>query len=181
MDYRAYQETILDYARHPHNHGHVEAPDIAYEDIGGLYRQIEQIRDAVELPFLHADLYTHYKLRPPKGVLLYGPPGCGKTLIAKAVANSLAKQVAAATGELERAARLWGAARNLQTTTGTALADYVSAVSTRFGVQPPDQLLPSDVLERLAAEGAAMSLDEVVAYALDADPSSLPGLHETSA
>ncbi|WP_298177639.1 proteasome ATPase [Saccharomonospora sp.] len=76
-----------------------EVPDVRYEDIGGLFRQIEQIRDAVELPFLHADLYTQYKLTPPKGVLLYGPPGCGKTLIAKAVANSLAKQVAAATGE----------------------------------------------------------------------------------
>jgi proteasome-associated ATPase len=76
-----------------------EVPDVAYEDIGGLTRQIEQIRDAVELPFLHADLYREYKLRPPKGVLLYGPPGCGKTLIAKAVANSLAKKVAALRGE----------------------------------------------------------------------------------
>ncbi|WP_116048041.1 proteasome ATPase [Amycolatopsis palatopharyngis] len=71
-----------------------EVPDVRYEDIGGLSRQIEQIRDAVELPFLHADLYQEYQLRPPKGVLLYGPPGCGKTLIAKAVANSLAKKVA---------------------------------------------------------------------------------------
>ncbi|WP_230314011.1 proteasome ATPase [Nakamurella alba] len=76
-----------------------EVPDVAYEDIGGLTRQIEQIRDAVELPFLHADLFREFQLRPPKGVLLYGPPGCGKTLIAKAVANSLAKQVAAARGE----------------------------------------------------------------------------------
>jgi len=76
-----------------------EVPDVAYEDIGGLTRQIEQIRDAVELPFLHADLFREYQLRPPKGVLLYGPPGCGKTLIAKAVANSLAKQVAMARGE----------------------------------------------------------------------------------
>ena len=72
-----------------------EVPDIAYTDIGGLTSQIEQIRDAIELPYLHADLYKEHQLRPPKGVLLYGPPGCGKTLIAKAVANSLAKQVQA--------------------------------------------------------------------------------------
>ncbi|MCK0115806.1 proteasome ATPase [Isoptericola sp. S6320L] len=71
-----------------------EVPDIAYEDIGGLGPQIEQIRDAVELPFSHPDLFREHGLRPPKGVLLYGPPGCGKTLIAKAVASSLAKMVA---------------------------------------------------------------------------------------
>jgi proteasome-associated ATPase len=74
-----------------------EVPDISYSDIGGLAGQIEQIRDAIELPYLHADLFKEHRLKPPKGVLLYGPPGCGKTLIAKAVANSLAKQVAAKT------------------------------------------------------------------------------------
>ncbi|MBB3675223.1 proteasome ATPase [Modestobacter versicolor] len=79
-----------------------EVPDIDYEDIGGLSRQIEQIRDAVELPFLHADLFREYELRPPKGILLYGPPGCGKTLIAKAVANSLAKKVAELNGDSDR-------------------------------------------------------------------------------
>jgi proteasome-associated ATPase len=73
-----------------------EVPDIGYEDIGGLGDQIEMIRDAVELPFLHKDLFVEHQLRAPKGILLYGPPGCGKTLIAKAVANSLAKKVAAA-------------------------------------------------------------------------------------
>jgi proteasome-associated ATPase len=76
-----------------------EVPDIDYTDIGGLSGQIEQIRDAVELPYLHADLFREHELRPPKGVLLYGPPGCGKTLIAKAVANSLAKKVAEINGK----------------------------------------------------------------------------------
>jgi proteasome-associated ATPase len=78
-----------------------EVPDIDYSDIGGLAGQIEMIRDAVELPYLHADLFREHKLRPPKGILLYGPPGCGKTLIAKAVANSLAKKVAEKTGKGE--------------------------------------------------------------------------------
>lgn len=75
-----------------------EVPNIDYEDIGGLRDQIESIRDAVELPYLHADLFEEYKLKPPKGILLYGPPGCGKTLIAKAVAHSLAQKVAEKTG-----------------------------------------------------------------------------------
>jgi proteasome-associated ATPase len=79
-----------------------EVPDISYEDIGGLGPQIEEIRDAVELPFLHGDLFREHKLEPPKGILLYGPPGCGKTLVAKAVANSLAKKVAAKLGGDDR-------------------------------------------------------------------------------
>ncbi len=75
-----------------------EVPDVTYEDIGGLDRQIEDIRDAVELPFLYRSLFNEYELPAPKGILLYGPPGCGKTLIAKAVANSLARKVAEHTG-----------------------------------------------------------------------------------
>lgn len=79
-----------------------EIPDVTYEDIGGLREQIEQIRDSVELPFLHPDLYREHGLKAPKGVLLYGPPGCGKTLIAKAVASALARSAA------ERRARQTG-------------------------------------------------------------------------
>ncbi|WCO69204.1 proteasome ATPase [Iamia majanohamensis] len=78
-----------------------EVPDISYDDVGGLDGQIEQIADAVELPFLHADLFAEHRLPAPKGILLYGPPGCGKTLIAKAVANSLAHKVADAAGDGE--------------------------------------------------------------------------------
>ena len=75
-----------------------EIPDVGYDNIGGLGEQIEMIRDAVELPFLHADLFSEHQLAAPKGILLYGPPGCGKTLIAKAVASSLAKKVAEVEG-----------------------------------------------------------------------------------
>ena len=76
-----------------------EVPDITYSDVGGLDEQIDQIQDAVELPYLYADLFHEHQLQPPKGILLYGPPGCGKTLIAKAVANSLAKRVSEKTGD----------------------------------------------------------------------------------
>jgi proteasome-associated ATPase len=76
-----------------------EVPDVNYEDVGGLDDQIEMIKDAIELPYLHADMFAEHRLESPKGILLYGPPGCGKTLIAKAVANSLAKRVAEKTGK----------------------------------------------------------------------------------
>src|ERR671924_911022 len=78
-----------------------EVPDITYEDVGGLREQIIAIQDAVELPYMHPELFAEHKLRAPKGVLLYGPPGCGKTLIAKAVANALAKKVAEKTGRAD--------------------------------------------------------------------------------
>jgi proteasome-associated ATPase len=78
-----------------------EVPDISYEDVGGLGEQIEAIKDAVELPYLYRDLFGDYDLPPPKGILLYGPPGCGKTMIAKAVANSLAKKVSEVTGNTQ--------------------------------------------------------------------------------
>ena len=76
-----------------------EIPDVTYEDIGGLGDQIEILRDSVELPYMHPDIFLEHQLRPPKGILLYGPPGCGKTLIAKAVANSLAKRIEERTGK----------------------------------------------------------------------------------
>ena len=78
-----------------------EVPDISYRDVGGLDSQIDQIMDAVELPFLHQSLFAEYRLPAPKGILLYGPPGCGKTLIAKAVANSLATKVAEVSGDTQ--------------------------------------------------------------------------------
>jgi proteasome-associated ATPase len=79
-----------------------EVPDVSYDDVGGLDEQIEMIKDAVELPYVYGDLFREHELQPPKGILLYGPPGCGKTLIAKAVANSLAKRVAERTDSKAR-------------------------------------------------------------------------------
>ncbi len=80
-----------------------EVPNVTYDDIGGLGSQIEILRDSVELPYMHPEVFLEHKLRPPKGILLYGPPGCGKTLIAKAVANSLAKRIEERTGKVTTA------------------------------------------------------------------------------
>ncbi len=76
-----------------------EVPDVSYDDIGGLGEQIEVLRNAIELPYLHPEVFREYKLSPPKGILLYGPPGCGKTMIAKAVANALSKSIEERTGK----------------------------------------------------------------------------------
>lgn len=76
-----------------------EVPNVGYGDVGGLDKELEQVTDAVELPFLYPQLFAEHKLTPPKGVLLYGPPGCGKTLIAKAVANSIAKKLGHLSGK----------------------------------------------------------------------------------
>ena len=66
-----------------------DGPDVAYEDIGGLDRELEQVREMIELPMRHPELFKRLGIEPPKGVLLHGPPGTGKTLIAKAVANEI--------------------------------------------------------------------------------------------
>jgi len=76
-----------------------EVPDVTYEQIGGLGEQVAILRDAIELPYLHPEVFAEHQLHPPKGILLYGPPGCGKTLIAKAVANALAKRIEEKTGK----------------------------------------------------------------------------------
>ena len=97
-----------------------EVPDVSYDDVGGLDDQIEMIKDAVELPYLYGDLFNEHELQPPKGILLYGPPGCGKTLIAKAVANSLAKRVAEKTGNTVARSRTSSTSRAPSSSTSTS-------------------------------------------------------------
>ena len=97
-----------------------EVPDVTYDDVGGLDDQIEQIQDAVELPYLYADLFLEHELQPPKGILLYGPPGCGKTLIAKAVANSLAQARRGEDRQRRRPARTSSTSRAPSSSTSTS-------------------------------------------------------------
>lgn len=92
-----------------------EIPDVTYDDIGGLDEQIEQIKDAIELPYIYGHLYKQYTLKPPKGILLYGPPGCGKTLVAKAVANSLSKRIHVTLKNLKEALELMTALKKPKT------------------------------------------------------------------
>ena len=109
-----------------------EVPDVSYDDVGGLDEQIEMIKDAVELPYLYGDLFREHELQPPKGILLYGPPGCGKTLIAKAVANSLAKRVAERTG-LRRPARTSSTSRARSSSTSTSARPSARSASSSSG------------------------------------------------
>ena len=111
-------------------------PDIDYSVIGGLSSQIEAIRDAVELPFLHKELFAEHELKAPKGILLYGPPGCGKTLIAKAVANSLAKKVRERTGEEGAATSSTSKARNCSTSTSGETERHIRLVFPRARRRP---------------------------------------------
>jgi SpoVK/Ycf46/Vps4 family AAA+-type ATPase len=92
-----------------------EIPNVTYNDIGGLYEQIEQIQDSIELPYIYSHLYKHYSLKPPKGILLYGPPGCGKTLVAKAVANSLSQRIHRTLREVKSALEILIALQNPKT------------------------------------------------------------------
>jgi 26S proteasome regulatory subunit T2 len=80
-----------------------KAPTESYADIGGLESQIQEVRESVELPLLHPELYEEMGIKPPKGVILYGAPGTGKTLLAKAVANQTSATFLRIVGGLEPA------------------------------------------------------------------------------